>query len=331
MPLLEPKTRGSPPAPGRRRRADRAARLGRRRDGEPARAPSCALSSAPSAVLGRGHRPDPLRLRREPLPADPGGGRRSRATAAEVAGLMSLRGRQRHPARLPRRRHQPQRTVADRRRSSSTSAATGAASRCSTTARRVRVGPGTVLGHVNRVLAPYGRRLGPDPASTDIATVGGVDRQQLRRDALRDRPRLLLDRQRADVRAAVGNGDRHRRPRRRRALRRRRARARRRPRSRSATRSAPTPTCASGSGASSRSRTRPDTASARSSTPTSRSRSSAACSSAPRARSPSSPRPSSRPCRCRPRRRSPGSTSTRSPTRPRRSASSSPPARPRSS
>jgi len=39
---------------------------------------------------------------------------------------------------------------------------------------RVRVKPGTVLGHVNRVLAPYGRRLGPDPASTDIATVGGV-------------------------------------------------------------------------------------------------------------------------------------------------------------
>jgi D-lactate dehydrogenase len=37
-----------------------------------------------------------------------------------------------------------------------------------------RVGPGTVLGHVNRVLAPWGRKLGPDPASTDIATVGGV-------------------------------------------------------------------------------------------------------------------------------------------------------------
>ena len=31
-----------------------------------------------------------------------------------------------------------------------------------------------VLGDVNRVLAPLGRRLGPDPASTDIATVGGV-------------------------------------------------------------------------------------------------------------------------------------------------------------
>src|SRR5918995_6303989 len=39
---------------------------------------------------------------------------------------------------------------------------------------RARVKPGTVLGHVNRVLAPYGRKLGPDPASTDIACVGGV-------------------------------------------------------------------------------------------------------------------------------------------------------------
>ncbi len=37
-----------------------------------------------------------------------------------------------------------------------------------------RVGPGTVLGHVNRRLARHGRRLGPDPASTNIACVGGV-------------------------------------------------------------------------------------------------------------------------------------------------------------
>lgn len=37
-----------------------------------------------------------------------------------------------------------------------------------------RVKPGTVLGHANRVLAMHGRKLGPDPASTDIATVGGV-------------------------------------------------------------------------------------------------------------------------------------------------------------
>ena len=39
---------------------------------------------------------------------------------------------------------------------------------------RCRVRPGTVLGHANRVLEPYGRKLGPDPASTDAATVGGV-------------------------------------------------------------------------------------------------------------------------------------------------------------
>jgi len=39
---------------------------------------------------------------------------------------------------------------------------------------KARVGPGTILGHANKVLAPYGRKLGPDPASTDIATVGGV-------------------------------------------------------------------------------------------------------------------------------------------------------------
>src|SRR3954451_14804148 len=39
---------------------------------------------------------------------------------------------------------------------------------------RARVRPGTVLGYANQVLAEYGSRLGPDPASTDIATVGGV-------------------------------------------------------------------------------------------------------------------------------------------------------------
>jgi D-lactate dehydrogenase len=39
---------------------------------------------------------------------------------------------------------------------------------------RVRVQPGTVLGHANRVLASHRRKLGPDPASVDFATVGGV-------------------------------------------------------------------------------------------------------------------------------------------------------------
>ena len=39
---------------------------------------------------------------------------------------------------------------------------------------RARVRPGTVLGRVNQLLRPYSRRIGPDPASTDIACVGGV-------------------------------------------------------------------------------------------------------------------------------------------------------------
>ncbi len=37
-----------------------------------------------------------------------------------------------------------------------------------------RVRPGTVLGHANRALAPHGRKLGPDPASHEAATIGGV-------------------------------------------------------------------------------------------------------------------------------------------------------------
>ncbi|MGA7396753.1 MAG: FAD-binding oxidoreductase, partial [Solirubrobacterales bacterium] len=40
--------------------------------------------------------------------------------------------------------------------------------------KRASIGPGTILGHANKALEPYGYKLGPDPASTDIATVGGV-------------------------------------------------------------------------------------------------------------------------------------------------------------
>jgi D-lactate dehydrogenase len=39
---------------------------------------------------------------------------------------------------------------------------------------RVRVRSGTLLGMANRMLARRGVRLGPDPASKDIATIGGV-------------------------------------------------------------------------------------------------------------------------------------------------------------
>jgi D-lactate dehydrogenase len=40
--------------------------------------------------------------------------------------------------------------------------------------RRVRVQPGATVGRVNALLAPYGRKLGPDPASESVCTVGGV-------------------------------------------------------------------------------------------------------------------------------------------------------------
>ncbi|MFC4554031.1 FAD-binding and (Fe-S)-binding domain-containing protein [Georgenia faecalis] len=39
---------------------------------------------------------------------------------------------------------------------------------------RVRCQPGAVLRRVNAALAPYGRRLGPDPASETACTIGGV-------------------------------------------------------------------------------------------------------------------------------------------------------------
>ena len=40
--------------------------------------------------------------------------------------------------------------------------------------RRLRVRPGTVLFRANLALAPYGYRLGPDPASAGVCTIGGV-------------------------------------------------------------------------------------------------------------------------------------------------------------
>lgn len=40
--------------------------------------------------------------------------------------------------------------------------------------RRVWAQPGVVGGYVNRVLAPHGCRIGPDPASIDAAMIGGI-------------------------------------------------------------------------------------------------------------------------------------------------------------
>jgi D-lactate dehydrogenase len=39
---------------------------------------------------------------------------------------------------------------------------------------KIRLQPGIVGGKVNRILAPYGRKFGPDPASINSAMVGGI-------------------------------------------------------------------------------------------------------------------------------------------------------------
>ncbi len=39
---------------------------------------------------------------------------------------------------------------------------------------RIRCNVGTTLGHINEALKPYARRMGPDPASFNAPTIGGV-------------------------------------------------------------------------------------------------------------------------------------------------------------
>ena len=196
---------------------------------------------------------------------------------------------------------------------------------------RARVKPGTVLGHANR---------GPRSARPEARARPGQHRhrlrrrrgrQQLRRDALRRRRRLLQHGPLAHVRAAVRDDDRHRCAGGRGALRRGRARARR-------------------GLAEIRDEIRADEELSRADPAEVRDqehdrlpalrvprRGRAARDLPPAAgrlggdASRSSPRPSSRPSRCRPGRRSPGSTSTGSSRRPSRSRRWSPPARPRSS
>ncbi len=41
-------------------------------------------------------------------------------------------------------------------------------------AETIRLQPGVIGGHANRLLAPYGRKIGPDPASIDAAKIGGI-------------------------------------------------------------------------------------------------------------------------------------------------------------
>ncbi len=161
---------------------------------------------------------------------------------------------------------------------------------------RVRVQPGMVLGHVNRLLARHGRKLGPDPASTDIACIGGVIANNsggMRCGVVSDSYRTVrsmklvlacgatidtdapgAEEQFAAAAPELAAGSR-----------------------RCGISSAPTPGWPSGWRGSSRSRTPPATACVRSWTLTRRLRSSAGWSSAPRARSRSSPRPCSTPSR----------------------------------
>ena len=86
-----------------------------------------------------------------------------------------LRPPQRHPGHPPRRRHQPQRAGAGRRDPGRRPPPLQRDRGRGRTAPWHGCEPGTVLGHANRVLAPHGRKLGPDPACTDdAATIGGV-------------------------------------------------------------------------------------------------------------------------------------------------------------
>jgi D-lactate dehydrogenase len=39
---------------------------------------------------------------------------------------------------------------------------------------RIRLQPGVIGGHANHYLAPYGRKIGPDPASINAAMIGGI-------------------------------------------------------------------------------------------------------------------------------------------------------------
>ncbi len=41
-------------------------------------------------------------------------------------------------------------------------------------AHKVRLGPGVIGGQANRRLAPFGRKIGPDPASINAAKIGGI-------------------------------------------------------------------------------------------------------------------------------------------------------------
>ena len=150
------------------------ARRARRRDARAAARRPRARCSAPSSVLAPRDRPDPLRLRRQPLPALPAGRRRWRTTPGTSRRVLDYARGSGTPVTFRVGRHEPQRAVADRRHPGR---------RAPPLARRRgrgrRGARARAPGHRARPRQPRCSRRctggsGPDPASTDIATVGGV-------------------------------------------------------------------------------------------------------------------------------------------------------------
>ena len=107
-----PDTRRIGRPPGGPRRRPRA-RQPRRRHARAAAGELEALLGA-DRVLARAHRPDPLRLRRQPVPAAARGGRHGRTTSTTSRACCAMRASG-HAGQLPRRRHEPQRPGPDRR------------------------------------------------------------------------------------------------------------------------------------------------------------------------------------------------------------------------
>ncbi len=171
LPLLAPDTAGSA---ARRARPRPTARRTASRRAPPSRCAAIwSRCSARSACSARAIDLIALRLRREPVPALPGRGgdgarRRRRRQGAR------LRARDGHGGELPRRRHEPQRPGADGRHHDRRAPLVLRRARSKTAARACASGRARCWALANRLLARHGYKLGPDPASKDIATIGGV-------------------------------------------------------------------------------------------------------------------------------------------------------------
>ena len=178
---------GSPPG-----RPSRCARSSRRR-------------SAPTGCCRARARPDRVRVRRQPVPADPAGGRDAARRRRRACGCLRSRARQRHPDRVPAGRDQPQRPGADRRHPGRRPPALAASAGARRTARAIRVAAWrSRSGASTGCWRGYGRKLGPDPASTDFACVGGVIANNSGGMRCGVHRRLLQHRPLDEVRARVG-------------------------------------------------------------------------------------------------------------------------------